>query len=81
MKSMDLHQDHNGNGLIAVVMWIGGIICMVSSNHQPSEVRAWITFGLGASASLISIIMNWGKFVDVMKTKFKKKSKTKQHGK
>ena len=81
MRSMDLHHDHNDSGIITLVMWIGGIICMVSSNYQPSEVRAWITFGLGATASLISIIMNWSKFVDVVKKKFAKKPKTKNHGK
>ncbi len=81
MKSMYLHHNHNDNGIITVIMWIGGIICMVSSNYQPSELRAWITFGLGATASLISIIMNWSKFVDVVKKKFSKKPKTNKNGK
>jgi len=81
MRGMELHHNNHDNDFINLVMWIGGIVCMVSSNYQPSEVRAWVTFTLGATASLISIIMNWSKFVEVVKKKFPKKTKTKNRGK
>jgi len=81
MKSMDLHHHDSDNGGLAIVMWISGIVVMIASNHQPSEVRAWIMFGLGVTASLISIIMNWSKFTCVVKKKFSRKTKTKHNGK
>lgn len=80
MKSMEVHHDH-GNGILSVVLWIAGVACMIKSNAEPSEVRAWITFGLGALASIISITLNWKKWVDMIKSSRKKKTKNKQNGK
>ncbi len=67
MKSMAVHHDNEGSGLLGIIMWVGGIFCMAASNAQPSEVRAWITFSLGAIASIISIIINYPKFRDQIK--------------
>lgn len=79
MKSMAVHHDDNGNGLLGILTWIGGIVCMVASNAQTSEIRAWITFSLGAIASIISIIINYPKFRDQVKNW--KDKKKKKHGK
>lgn len=74
MKSMEANHDH-GNGPLAIVLWIGGILCMATANAQPSELRAWISFGLGATASIISIVVNWDKLTESFKSKRKHKNK------
>lgn len=80
MKSMATHHDSDGSGPLGVIMWLGGIFCMVASNSQPSEIRAWITFSLGAAASIISIIINYPKSRDQIKA-WKETKKKKKHGK
>lgn len=71
---------HDNNGIIGVVMWLSGIFCMAVSNAQPSEVRAWITFSLGAAASITSIVVNYPKLKDAVKG-WKAKKKKRTHGK
>ena len=80
MKTME-HSHSESSGIISIILWLGGIFCMAASNAQPSEIRAWITFGLGAIASLVSIIGNWEKFSAYIKKTFSKKHKKNKHGK
>lgn len=82
MKSMAVHHESEGSGLLGIIMWIGGVFCMAISNAQTSEVRTWVTFTLGAFASIISIIINYPKFRDQIKSwRANRKNKTKKNGK
>lgn len=80
MKSMDIQHQHgdNGSGILSIIFWLGGLVCMVASNSQPSEIRAWITFSLGAATSITSLIINYPKVRDMFK-KHKENKKKKNH--
>jgi hypothetical protein len=64
---MESHQTHDGeNTPLGTFLWVLGLVFFTLSKMEPSETRAWITFSLGALASLISIIINWKKFYDTI---------------
>lgn len=76
MRSMEVNHGGDGSGLhglLSVILWLFGLLFMATSNMQPSEVRAWISFSLGAFASIVSIIANWDRLTTAIRNKFKKK--------
>lgn len=62
----------HSNPLVATILAGCSILCFWGSHVDPSELRAWVAFTLGAIASITSIILNVIKWRESRKYKRKK---------